>query len=418
MFARGRPPSRPRHRESVVPIPEQGFGRCPGRAASAVDAPLIVPKETGQRVAVQGQGVVVRVTGVAPPESISVRRTTLRSPSAVRSSAVVGIRSTFSFSPSLLQDDVNAPGLAALDMQKHQPLASRPMQRRPQDGPENGVDDLEQEGRWRLVLDCGTLRHTHHISVHPLGSDEQGPTRESQREASCGHEARVGPDAGPPRAAVQRPAGPIDDQRHSFGPGDAVRRDLVGTDRAAAYAVSIISDRVDLSESEGAIMSTKETGAEGQARARAVTGRVTKIGKVHVRMSSPAQINTADLATVLAGDHVILSRGAERVELPVDMVNALRRYAHELGRGGKPRLVAITGDRATLSSQEAADILNVSRPFVVKLARAGQLRHTKTGNRHRFALTDILEYDARARGDRDRALREVVPADGYDETDF
>lgn len=154
---------------------------------------------------------------------------------------------------------------------------------------------------------------------------------------------------------------------------------------------------------------------------RTATGRATKIGKgarSDVRTSRPARLKTVDLATVLSADRVTISRGREQVELPGDVVRALRRYATELARGGKPRLVAVTEDKATLSSQQAADMLNVSRPFVVKLARTGQLRHTKTGNRHRFALADVLEYDARARRERDDALREMVPADGYDESDF
>lgn len=154
---------------------------------------------------------------------------------------------------------------------------------------------------------------------------------------------------------------------------------------------------------------------------RSATGRATKIGKVarsDVRTSRPARMKAIDLATVLSADRVTISRGREQVELPGDVVRALRRYATELAGGGKPRLVAVTEDKATLSSQQAADMLNVSRPFVVKLARTGQLRHTKTGNRHRFALADVLEYDARVRRERDDALREMVPADGYDESDF
>ncbi len=89
-----------------------------------------------------------------------------------------------------------------------------------------------------------------------------------------------------------------------------------------------------------------------------------------------------------------------------------------VGSRGAPAFRAVIEGEASLSSQQAADLLNVSRPFVVKLARTGQLRHTKTGNRHRFAVADVLEYDARARRERDDALREVAPGDGYDDSDF
>ncbi|MBW8172604.1 helix-turn-helix domain-containing protein [Ornithinimicrobium sp. Arc0846-15] len=154
---------------------------------------------------------------------------------------------------------------------------------------------------------------------------------------------------------------------------------------------------------------------------RSATGLATKIGNVARSdgpTTRPARKKSGDLATVLSADRVTIFRGREQVELPGGVVRALRRYATELAGGDKPRLVAVTEDKATLSSQQAADMLNVSRPFVVKLARSGQLRHTKTGNRHRFALADVLEDDARARQERDDALREKVPPDGYDENDF
>ena len=187
-------------------------------------------------------------------------------------------------------------------------------------------------------------------------------------------------------------------------------------------------------------MTTKKTSAKTPAgsqvhkhaaRAQAVsksavksakaTGRVTKVPKValpQVRASRAGRANTLDLTSVLSAGRLTVSRGGEEIALPSDAVRALRRYATDLARGGAPRLVAVTDDEASLSSQQAADLLNVSRPFVVKLARTGELRHTKIGNRHRFALADVLEYDARARRERDEVLREIVPANGYADSDF
>jgi excisionase family DNA binding protein len=168
--------------------------------------------------------------------------------------------------------------------------------------------------------------------------------------------------------------------------------------------------------------SVSKTAATSAAKSlTSAKSRATKIRKVarpQMRSPRPGRLKTIDLTAVLSAERLTVSRDGKQVELPSDVVRALRRYAAELSRGGKPRLVAVTEDSATLSSQQAADLLNVSRPFVVKLARTGQLRHTKTGNRHRFALADVLEYDARARSERVEALREIVPADGYVDSDF
>lgn len=73
---------------------------------------------------------------------------------------------------------------------------------------------------------------------------------------------------------------------------------------------------------------------------------------------------------------------------------------------------------ASMSSQEVADVLNVSRPFVVKLARSGALPYTKVGNRHRFKASDVAAYAEGMRSDREAALREMVPEGGYTSDDF
>jgi excisionase family DNA binding protein len=50
-----------------------------------------------------------------------------------------------------------------------------------------------------------------------------------------------------------------------------------------------------------------------------------------------------------------------------------------------------SGPGSMVTSQQAADLLNVSRPHVVKLARDGGLRRVRVGNRHRFRLEGVLE---------------------------
>ena len=64
-------------------------------------------------------------------------------------------------------------------------------------------------------------------------------------------------------------------------------------------------------------------------------------------------------------------------------------------------MVAEPQDREELTSQQVADLLNVSRPNVGKLARQGLLPHRMVGNRHRFNTRDALTYKAREELPRD-----------------
>jgi excisionase family DNA binding protein len=60
-----------------------------------------------------------------------------------------------------------------------------------------------------------------------------------------------------------------------------------------------------------------------------------------------------------------------------------------LGRGDA---VAVLPIRQELSSQEAADLLNVSRPFLVRLMDEGRLPHRKIGRKRRLRVEHLLAY--------------------------
>ena len=57
------------------------------------------------------------------------------------------------------------------------------------------------------------------------------------------------------------------------------------------------------------------------------------------------------------------------------------------GRG-----VTIIPTNRMLTTQEAADVLGVSRPTLVKVLESGDLRFSKVGRHRRVALGDLLAY--------------------------
>ena len=116
---------------------------------------------------------------------------------------------------------------------------------------------------------------------------------------------------------------------------------------------------------------------------------------------------------------VMLVHGSDQAELSPEVQNFLRVAVKALLDGEHVTLVLGAVDKAMeISSQEAADLLNVSRPHVVKLAREGLLAHRKVGNRHRFSLAEVLTYRQVAAAARDQALAALSPARGYTAADF
>ncbi|WP_019593580.1 helix-turn-helix domain-containing protein [Thioalkalivibrio sp. ALM2T] len=94
--------------------------------------------------------------------------------------------------------------------------------------------------------------------------------------------------------------------------------------------------------------------------------------------------------------------GTEMI-VPRQAVVLLREILGQMARGNA---VTIVPTHAEMSTQDAANILNVSRPFVVKLLENGEIPYRKAGTHRRIRYEDLIEYKARM----DRDSREAMDA--------
>lgn len=140
---------------------------------------------------------------------------------------------------------------------------------------------------------------------------------------------------------------------------------------------------------------------------------MTTTERTHAVFPTTQQINAAaessrQIETFLSskGEHQrieLVDETQQRViaELPTFALRLLGDILSELASGNAVRLVTIHSE---LTTQEGADILNVSRPHLVKLLEAGQLPHTKTGSHRRIKLADLMAYKEQ----RDQAGYEAI----------
>ncbi|MCO8274682.1 helix-turn-helix domain-containing protein [Actinoplanes sp. TRM 88003] len=100
-----------------------------------------------------------------------------------------------------------------------------------------------------------------------------------------------------------------------------------------------------------------------------------------------------------------------QLDIPAELYELLRDVVGALSQG---MAISIAPHNTMLTTQEAADLLNISRPTLVRLLTDGEIPHSLRGRHRRVLLRDILDYSERTRTERRRALDQMA-ADAEDD---
>ena len=103
----------------------------------------------------------------------------------------------------------------------------------------------------------------------------------------------------------------------------------------------------------------------------------------------------------------------EQVELPPEAYRALRQVIEAMRRN---LAVTVVPQTQTLTTQQAAELLGVSRPTVVKLLDKNKIPFQRVGTHRRILLQDLLAFLVQRRSQQYAAL-EAMSTDMDEETD-
>ena len=102
---------------------------------------------------------------------------------------------------------------------------------------------------------------------------------------------------------------------------------------------------------------------------------------------------------------MLVSPDGETVVLPDSAFQLLRTVVHHLANDEAVSVIPVNRE---LTTQQAADLLNVSRPYIIQLLDREEIPYHWTGTHRRIRLDHLLDYKRRRDAERREGLRQLT----------
>src|SRR6266545_3568423 len=126
----------------------------------------------------------------------------------------------------------------------------------------------------------------------------------------------------------------------------------------------------------------------------ALAKETSRVLASHLQDADPVQLRIPEDETTLA--------------LPASAVRLLVNILEEMARGNAVTLIPV---HAELTTQQAADMLNISRPSLIQLLEENKLEYRRVGTHRRVRFEALMRYRRQADEARRAALDELAAYD-------
>jgi excisionase family DNA binding protein len=110
------------------------------------------------------------------------------------------------------------------------------------------------------------------------------------------------------------------------------------------------------------------------------------------------------------GSPTLVGSKGEQATLPAPLYDLLRDIVRNLENG---RSLVVMPEERQLTTQRAAELLGMSRPYLIQLLNAGEMQYHLVGKHRRIALRDVLAY-AKRRAKSRRAALDTMARDAFE----
>ncbi|MCW5313348.1 excisionase family DNA-binding protein [Nostoc sp. KVJ3] len=101
----------------------------------------------------------------------------------------------------------------------------------------------------------------------------------------------------------------------------------------------------------------------------------------------------------------LVGANGEKITIPEPIYQVLLQVVHAMASG---KAISIIPQQQELTTQQAAEFLNVSRPYLIKLLEQGEIPYIKVGSHRRVRFDDLMNYKQQRDVKRDQLLTELT----------